>query len=80
VQTVNTVRRMVEAGTALAVMGNHELNAIAWHTSDPAIQASTCARTIGKLPMYNVYADLHVLPVGDIGFQNVVTDSQVELL
>ncbi|HEY2017558.1 MAG TPA: metallophosphoesterase [Bryobacteraceae bacterium] len=35
VQTVNTVRRMVEAGVALAVMGNHELNAIAWHTSDP---------------------------------------------
>jgi len=36
VQTVNTVRRMVEAGVALAVMGNHELNAIAWHTLDPA--------------------------------------------
>lgn len=36
VQTVNTVRRMVEAGTALAVMGNHELNAVAWHTPDPA--------------------------------------------
>jgi hypothetical protein len=35
VQTVNTVRRMVEAGAALAVMGNHELNAIAWHTADP---------------------------------------------
>ena len=35
VQTVNTVRRMVEAGVALAVMGNHELNAIAWHTPDP---------------------------------------------
>jgi hypothetical protein len=26
---------MVDAGTALAVMGNHELNAIAWHTPDP---------------------------------------------
>jgi hypothetical protein len=36
VQTVSTVRRMVEAGVALAVMGNHELNAIAWHTSDDA--------------------------------------------
>lgn len=33
--TVNCVRRMVEAGSALAVMGNHELNAIAWHTPDP---------------------------------------------
>jgi hypothetical protein len=35
VRSVNTVRRMVTAGSALAVMGNHELNAIAWHTVDP---------------------------------------------
>lgn len=35
VETVQTVREMVEAGSALAVMGNHELNAIAWHTPDP---------------------------------------------
>jgi hypothetical protein len=34
-RSVNMVRRMVEAGAALAVMGNHELNAIAWHTPDP---------------------------------------------
>ena len=36
VQTVNTVRSMIDAGSALAVMGNHELNAIAWHTLDLA--------------------------------------------
>ena len=30
-----TVRRMVDAGSAWAVMGNHEFNAIAWHTPDP---------------------------------------------
>ena len=35
VETVRAVRAMVEAGSALAVMGNHELNAIAWHTPDP---------------------------------------------
>ena len=34
-ESVMTVRRMVEAGTARAVMGNHEFNAIAWHTPDP---------------------------------------------
>ena len=34
-RSVTTARRMVEAGAALAVMGNHELNAIAWHTPDP---------------------------------------------
>lgn len=34
-ETVTVVRRMVDAGTAQAVMGNHEFNAIAWHTPDP---------------------------------------------
>jgi hypothetical protein len=37
VRTVRTVRRMVEYGAALAVMGNHELNAIAWHTPHPEL-------------------------------------------
>jgi len=35
IRTIQTVRRMVDAGSAQAVMGNHELNAIAWHTPDP---------------------------------------------
>ncbi len=35
VETVRIVRDMVESGSALAVMGNHELNAIAWHTPHP---------------------------------------------
>lgn len=35
IETVSLVRRMVDAGNALAVMGNHEFNAIAWHTPDP---------------------------------------------
>lgn len=30
-----TARRMVDAGSALAVMGNHEFNAVAWHMRDP---------------------------------------------
>jgi Calcineurin-like phosphoesterase len=34
-EVVTLVRNMVEAGSALAVMGNHEFNAIAWHTPDP---------------------------------------------
>ncbi|NPC56679.1 metallophosphoesterase [Caenimonas soli] len=33
--SVMTVRRMTDTGSALAVMGNHEFNAIAWHTRDP---------------------------------------------
>ena len=35
VETVMIAKGMVEAGSALAVMGNHELNAIAWHLPDP---------------------------------------------
>lgn len=31
---VDLVRRMVDGGTALAVMGNHEFNALAWYTPD----------------------------------------------
>ena len=34
-EVLTTVRRMVEAGTALIVMGNHEFNAIAWATRHP---------------------------------------------
>ena len=34
-ETLDIVRRMVDAGSARAVMGNHEFNAIAWHTPDP---------------------------------------------
>ena len=32
---IETVRTMVEAGSALAVMGNHEFNALAYHTPHP---------------------------------------------
>ncbi|KXS55525.1 MAG: metallophosphoesterase [Marinobacter sp. T13-3] len=36
VETVTIARTMVENGQALAVMGNHEFNAVAWATEDPA--------------------------------------------
>jgi hypothetical protein len=35
-ETLQTVRRMCDAGNALAVMGNHEFNALAYHTPNPA--------------------------------------------
>jgi hypothetical protein len=34
-ETLRIVRPMVDAGAAIAVMGNHEYNAIAWATVDP---------------------------------------------
>lgn len=36
VDTYRLVRAMVESDNALAILGNHEFNAIAWHTPDPA--------------------------------------------
>jgi hypothetical protein len=35
-EVLETVRPMVDSGAALAVMGNHEFNAIAYHSPDPA--------------------------------------------
>jgi hypothetical protein len=35
-ESFTIAKRMVEAGSALAVMGNHEFNAIAWFLPDPA--------------------------------------------
>ena len=34
-ETLGIVRGMVEAGRALCIMGNHEFNALAYHTRDP---------------------------------------------
>lgn len=38
-EVVDIVRRMRDAGTAYAVMGNHELNAVQYHTTDPRSRA-----------------------------------------
>ena len=35
-ETLEIVRPMIDSGTARAVMGNHELNALAFHTPDPS--------------------------------------------
>lgn len=35
-EVLNTVMSMVKSNSALAVMGNHEFNALAYHTEDPA--------------------------------------------
>lgn len=36
-RTLELVRDMIDAGSARAVMGNHEFNAIAWATPDPLV-------------------------------------------
>lgn len=46
-QVLEIVRPMVEAGQALAVMGNHELNALAFHTAH-SVEAGTYLRPRNK--------------------------------
>jgi hypothetical protein len=46
--TIGIVREMLDAGTALAVMGNHEYNAIAWYTPDPEYDGEHLRRRVPK--------------------------------
>lgn len=48
-ETVSTVRAMCDAGSALMVMGNHEFNAIAWHTEDPQRPGAFLRSRVGGL-------------------------------
>lgn len=52
-RSVNIVRRMVECGNALAVMGNHEFNAIAWFTADPEAPGTYLRTRAGGLGARN---------------------------
>jgi hypothetical protein len=47
-QALQIVRPMIEAGTALSVMGNHELNALAYHTADAASPGESLRRHTPK--------------------------------
>src|SRR5713226_1821046 len=47
-QVLEMVRPMIEQGEALAVMGNHELNALAYHTADPESPGNYLRRRSAK--------------------------------
>lgn len=47
-ETIRVVREMLDAGTAQAIMGNHEFNAIAWYTPDPECDGEHLRRRIPK--------------------------------
>jgi len=51
--SVTIVRRMLDAGSAMAVMGNHEFNAIAWHTADPDHPGEFLRPHLGQLGQKN---------------------------
>lgn len=46
--TLRIARGMVDSGHALAVMGNHEFNAIAYHMADPAVPGEYLRRRTHK--------------------------------
>ena len=46
--TIRVVREMLDAGTAQAVMGNHEFNAIAWYMPDPECDGQHLRRRVPK--------------------------------
>jgi hypothetical protein len=43
-ETLRIVRPMLEEGSALAVLGNHEWNAFAWHAEDPDVPGAHLRR------------------------------------
>jgi Calcineurin-like phosphoesterase len=47
-KTLNLVRDMVDAGSARAIMANHEFNAIAWATPDPNGSGDFLRSRLGK--------------------------------
>lgn len=53
VDSVMTVRRMVDAQSALTIMGNHEFNAIAWHTPEPGLSGEFLRPRGGRLGQDN---------------------------
>ena len=63
-KVINIVRRMVEAGTAQALMGNHELNAIHFHTSDPETGAPLRKHSLKNQNQHASF--LKEFPVGDV--------------
>ncbi|MCH2161015.1 MAG: metallophosphoesterase [Phycisphaerales bacterium] len=56
-QTLHLVRAMVEAGTAIALMGNHEYNALAWFTLRPGSDIPCRRPTPNRLAQFKASLD-----------------------
>jgi len=67
---VETVRSMVEGGHALAIMGNHEFNAICFHTKCPQTQAPLRAHSDKNKKQHGAFLDEY--PVGSKETQSVI--------
>ena len=63
VEVIDIVRGMVDAGTAFAIMGNHELNAIHFHTRHPETGTFLRKHSDNKRKQHDSF--LRECPVGD---------------
>jgi len=60
---LDIVRPMVEDGAALSVMGNHELNALAFHTPDPGSEGGHLReRSEKNVAQHRAFLDEHTHP------------------
>lgn len=64
-ETVALVRRMVESGSAQIVMGNHEFNAIAYHTRHPDDPMQFLRKRIGK-NVHQHFETLQQIPANEL--------------
>jgi hypothetical protein len=76
IDSIMTVRRMVDAGSAMAVMGNHEFNAIAWHTPHPCREHDFLRTHSGELGRRNrAQHEAFLLEVeGDLNLHQEIID------
>ncbi len=70
-EVIDIVRRMIDAGTAQAIMGNHELNAIHFHTGHPETGKPLRARSEKNLKQHATF--LSEFPIGAPETKDAIT-------
>jgi predicted MPP superfamily phosphohydrolase len=70
-EVIDIVRRMVDAGTAFAIKGNHELNAIHFHTNHPTKGAPLRPHSEKNIRQHASF--LSEFPLGDNKTADVLT-------
>jgi hypothetical protein len=68
---IDIVRRMVDAGTASAIMGNHELNAVHFHIRDPKSGEPARAHSAKNLKQHASF--LKEFPLGDLKTSDAIS-------
>lgn len=75
-RTLELVRAMTDAGSARAVMGNHEFNAIAWATPDPANDGHHLRPRLGEKGAKNRHQ--HQAFLAEVGEDSADHESWIE--